>query len=491
MKKLILFLFIFAALAVHAQIKILTTGNVGIKNLTPAKPLHVTGSDVFTSGSTISSYSPYIRGKNGTTTASSPEYSWVNDSITGIFHPAQNTFAIATSGYESIRIDANRNVGIKTTNPLSAFQVNDSYIKTAFGSANASGLNWGTSYIGFNAVRQSNGYWLSNRDGSTANGGSIIYGGLDGSINFALIANTGNTDHQYDDANVSSNTIVKFGTSCFIATGTNNPPSGCKNYFKGWKTIFENSVAYKGTINIDLSNTDPRLFTTGSTQIVLYNTISGQYEDIKARSFIQSSDASLKQNVADISNSIDKLTRLRPVSFNWNGEVPGHAKSFGFLAQEVEQVIPELVFTDDSSHLKSMNYIALVPYLVQAIKEQQEQIKTLQDELSSCCTTGNTKDMMINSNSSNTSSKTAFLMQNVPNPFSTKTVIRYYIPETSNTAKLMIFDMQGKLIKTYSVSNKKEGYTEINGGEMQPGMYMYSLIIDGKELDTKRMILTE
>ncbi|GAB4452719.1 MAG: hypothetical protein Fur0028_08220 [Bacteroidales bacterium] len=82
-------------------------------------------------------------------------------------------------------------------------------------------------------------------------------------------------------------------------------------------------------------------------------------------------------------------------------------------------------------------------------------------------------------------------MQNVPNPFSTKTTIRYYIPETSNTAKLMIFDMQGKLIKTYPVSNKKEGSTEINGGEMQPGMYMYSLIIDGKELDTKRMILTE
>jgi len=394
----------------------------------------------------------------------------------------------ALAVHAQIKVISGGNVGINSASPISSFQIYDNYTKVAFG--NATNLTNGISYMGFNAVRQSNDWWLSSNNG-TKNGGFVLYGDLDGSLNLAPIANTGGSNNVYADTYIGNNTTIKFGTSCFLSVGTNNPPSGCTAYLKGWKTIFENSVAYKGTINIDLSNTDPRLFTTGSTQIVLYNTISGQYEDIKARSFIQSSDASLKQNVADISNSIDKLTRLRPVSFNWNGEVPGHAKSFGFLAQEVEQVIPELVFTDDSSHLKSMNYIALVPYLVQAIKEQQEQIKTLQDELSSCCTTGNTKDMMINSNSSNTSSKTAFLMQNVPNPFSTKTVIRYYIPETSNTAKLMIFDMQGKLIKTYSVSNKKEGYTEINGGEMQPGMYMYSLIIDGKELDTKRMILTE
>ena len=55
----------------------------------------------------------------------------------------------------------------------------------------------------------------------------------------------------------------------------------------------------------------------------------------------------------------------------------------------------------------------------------------------------------------------------------------------------MIFNMQGTLIKTYQINTKKDGYTEINGGEMQPGMYLYSLIIDGIEIDTKRMILTD
>lgn len=384
-------------------------------------------------------------------------------------------------------------VGVNSTTPLSSFQIYDNYTKVAFG--NATTLTDGISYMGLNAVRQSSGTWLSTNNG-TKNGGAIIYGDLNGSINFSLITSTGNTDHQYYDFDVSSNTIVKFGTSCFIATGTNNPPTGIKNFFKGWKTAFDNGT--QTTLYFDLSNIDPRVYSTrnsvtGDPLIVFYNSNTAAYEDIKARSFIQASDASLKHNVADISNSIDKLTHLRPISFNWNGEAPGHAKSFGFLAQEVEQVIPEIVFTDDTAHIKSMNYIALIPYLVQAIKEQQEQIKTLQEELLSCCNTNRTKDMKINNtiNSGNENIKNAYLLQNTPNPFTAKTTIRYYIPENTISASLMIFDMQGKLIKTYLINNKKDGYTEINGGEMQPGMYMYSLIIDGKEIDTKRMILTE
>jgi hypothetical protein len=51
--------------------------------------------------------------------------------------------------------------------------------------------------------------------------------------------------------------------------------------------------------------------------------------------------------------------------------------------------------------------------------------------------------------------------------------------------------MQGKLIKTYSLTTKGDGTVEINASELQPGMYMYSLITGGKEVDTKKMILTE
>ncbi len=398
-----------------------------------------------------------------------------------------------------IKVISGGNVGINSTTPLSQFQIFDNYTKLAFGSATA--FTDGTGYMGFNAVRQSNGYWLSANNG-TKNGGFVMFSDLNGSLCFTPIANTGSSNNVYADSYVSNNVRVKFGTSCFLCVGASSPSSSCTEYFKGWKTIHENTLSYRGTFNIDLSNNDPRIFNTYSSYaMVLYNPNTGNYEDIEARNFIQSSDASLKTNVATITNSLQKVLQLRGVSFNWVNEPQSNMKSYGFLAQEVEQVIPDIVFTNDTSHLKTMNYIGIIPYLVEAIKTQQQtittqgtRINTLETDLANCCNTGSIKNMQIPNNSNpnqNSKNRTAYLMQNTPNPFNTKTTIRYYIPENITSANLMIFDMQGKLIKTYMVNSKKEGFTEINGGEMQPGMYMYSLIIDGKEIDTKRMILTE
>jgi len=129
----------------------------------------------------------------------------------------------AISVHAQLKVISTGNVGAKTTNPLSAFQINDSYIKTAFGSANNASLNWGTSYIGFNAVRQSNGTWLSNKDGSSANGGSIIYGALDGSIYFVPIASTGNTDQTNSDATIYSQKAMVISGNKNIGIGINTP----------------------------------------------------------------------------------------------------------------------------------------------------------------------------------------------------------------------------------------------------------------------------
>ncbi|NMD00180.1 MAG: T9SS type A sorting domain-containing protein [Bacteroidales bacterium] len=397
-------------------------------------------------------------------------------------------FMCIVAAQAQLKVLSSGNVGINSTTPLSSFQIYDDYTKVALGSANS--ITNGISYLGFNAVRQSNGTWLSANNG-TKNGASIIYGDLDGSINFATIASTGNSNQTYSNSTVTANTMVKFGTYCYIATGTNNPPGGIRNFFKGWKTAFDNGT--QTTLYFDLSNIDPRIWSTrnsasGDPQIVFYNSNTGNYVDIKARSYLLGSDASLKQNIEAITSATEKIIQLQPVSFNWNGEQAHHAKSYGFIAQQVEQVLPDIVFTDDTSHLKSINYIAIIPYLVQAFKEQQHHIDLLNAKI-----TNDNKSTQIttNSPSSSENENNAYLIQNTPNPFNTKTIIRYYVPEPATSASLMIFNMQGTLIKTYQINTKKDGYTEINGGEMQPGMYLYSLIIDGIEIDTKRMILTD
>jgi hypothetical protein len=71
------------------------------------------------------------------------------------------------------------------------------------------------------------------------------------------------------------------------------------------------------------------------------------------------------------------------------------------------------------------------------------------------------------------------------------TEIGYFIPEGIKISTLYIFDMQGVMLKNYPITKHGQGSTIISGSELKPGMYFYSLVADGKEVDTKRMILTE
>jgi len=85
----------------------------------------------------------------------------------------------------------------------------------------------------------------------------------------------------------------------------------------------------------------------------------------------------------------------------------------------------------------------------------------------------------------------ARLFQNVPNPFSANTEIKFEIPENSASAKLLIHDMQGAEIKSYTINTKGAGNIIIQAQELQAGMYMYTLLVNNTIVDTKKMILTK
>ena len=84
----------------------------------------------------------------------------------------------------------------------------------------------------------------------------------------------------------------------------------------------------------------------------------------------------------------------------------------------------------------------------------------------------------------------ATLAQNTPNPFSERTTIRFTLSENAQNAFIYIFDMSGKMQKQIPVDSSMESVI-IEGYELRAGMYIYSLVIGGKEIDTKRMILSK
>lgn len=84
-----------------------------------------------------------------------------------------------------------------------------------------------------------------------------------------------------------------------------------------------------------------------------------------------------------------------------------------------------------------------------------------------------------------------FFVVNTPNPFSHETEIKYYVPENAGNAVLYVFSLQGNMLLTKPISQMGNGSIEISASELQPGMYIYTLAVDGQEADSKRMIIKE
>ena len=84
----------------------------------------------------------------------------------------------------------------------------------------------------------------------------------------------------------------------------------------------------------------------------------------------------------------------------------------------------------------------------------------------------------------------ASLEQNIPNPFNQSTVVRYTLPQTFNSAQIIITNASGIVVRQITLSGGTNSIT-IEGSSLQAGIYLYSLICDGSVVDTKRMVLTK
>ena len=161
------------------------------------------------------------------------------------------------------------------------------------------------------------------------------------------------------------------------------------------------------------------------------------------------------------------------------------------MAAQLQQIYPDLVYENQQGDL-CINYIEMIPLLVESIKELKAEITTLQRG-----NTGGGAVVMTRAAYSDTDIEKStaitipMLKQNSPNPFTENTVIEYTLPESIQNANIYIYDMNGKQIEQIALTERGESSVTVNGGELSAGMYLYSLIADGLVIDTKRMILTK
>jgi len=222
--------------------------------------------------------------------------------------------------------------------------------------------------------------------------------------------------------------------------------------------------------------------------------------------FSNPSDSSLKENITTIPNALDILAQLQPRTFNFKTSQYTDMNlplgtQFGLVAQEVEQILPEIIENDtrplqvdsvgniimQQINYKGINYVALIPILIKGMQEQQAQIDSLTNQ----------NLRMSNNNSSSSapvqkdvtlSNKKIVLDQNSPNPFKDQTTITYEIKTDFSNAMIIFTDMKGQVIKEVPVTEKGKGQLNVYASDLTNGIYTYTIVVDGITIDTKKMI---
>jgi hypothetical protein len=169
----------------------------------------------------------------------------------------------------------------------------------------------------------------------------------------------------------------------------------------------------------------------------------------------------------------------------------------GFIAQEVEQAAKDLKYDfsgvyvpENEKDVYGLSYSEFVVPLVKAVQELSKQNEDLQNQIVEL------KSLILstsNSNStgtvSNLENRDANLEQNIPNPATNSTRINYTLPQTYTAAQIVITDLTGKMVKQINISGTGKGTIQVDFASIAAGIYNYSLVIDGRLIGTKKMLL--
>lgn len=244
-------------------------------------------------------------------------------------------------------------------------------------------------------------------------------------------------------------------------------------------------------------------------------------------SLINLSDSQFKKDVQTSPYGLETIQKLRPVTYDFQHKAFEYlslpqGKQLGFIAQELEKVIPELVSNNshpipngkdetlvgatETLEYKGVNYIGLIPVLTKAIQEQQEEIETLIEEKEVLENRLNELEAKLNAllqqqttpagngaatvTPAATAQPEGVYLQNFPNPFSQSTTIVYQLPTGVKQAQLVISNMQGQIVRKVDIEAQK-GAVELSGADYAAGTFTYSLVADGKILMTQQLVVAK
>jgi len=285
-----------------------------------------------------------------------------------------NTTTNTTMTGNAIFITGSSNNYISVGNSTVNTQVNSTAVVV---SGNNLGTAINTAYtnaiaIAANATNITSGTLATARLPATANISTAVNIGTDVNLTTTSIS-VGNTSV---NTTINATSIAVKSIFANTSNGTTGQVLTSNGTGIYWQTLtggatLNNDTTTNGNYYPGLSNTSSGSWTNAviSTTKLYFNPSSGT---LYASVFNSLSDRDYKDNIATIPNAMSYIEQMNGVSFNWKDT--GN-KSYGLIAQELQNIVPELV---DNGDKKTVNYSGIIAFLINALKEQQQQIDTLQ-----------------------------------------------------------------------------------------------------------------
>ncbi len=335
-----------------------SSGNVGIGTNSPGEKLEVSGKILATGGQIRAG--SYLEGF--------PSFSFANDTDTGMFSDTANQLEFSTGGSSRLTIDSSGNVGIGMNSPDATLHIGDNSSSFTLGTTSGDSIDLlkletsstNANQLIFSSERVADGSdWTTTRERirrrvDTSEMGYIQFGSSFDTTNARMIS--------FGEVGVGD--YMGITGDGKVGIGTESP--GYKLDVAGDAKISSGSLG----VGVNPNATDGR--GDFSNDVVAYST----------------SDKRLKENIKPLDSALDKVLKISGVEFDWKELTEEEKKTIhgneghdvGVIAQEIEEVLPEVVTTRESGY-KAVKYEKIVPLLIEAIKEQQQQINQLEEKL--------------------------------------------------------------------------------------------------------------
>lgn len=394
-----------------------------------------------------------------------PRIQWIGDGFaasTDLEFRVSNSFISTSSTLVSTMTNDGKTyfgTPLTSNEPKVGIDYSDSPTSTKTGLIVQNNTNTGSYFTGIKAINNQTGY---------------VKTGIDVQSNGSSYGNTGvnvRVSEGYYSTGVSSYVTSTSSGSAYGVRGTIVGPSGTTPTGFGAAihgTSATTSNRYAGYFN-------GNVFVSGTFTV---------------------SDKKLKENIKEEENVLEKIAQLDAVTYTFKESeelnLP-QGLQHGFLAQNLEEVFPELVTTinkpifdkenkeDGSYEYKAVNYVGMISVLTSSLKEMNEKVTYLESEIE------NLKRENLAKKEDDIKEIGFSMDQNRPNPFTNQTTINYTLPSNAK-ATISVFDMSGKFIRDYNLLDDK-GQVVISSNEIGKGMFIYSLVSNGEIMVSKKMIV--